>query len=153
MTERKRRARRARGPAGFVAAIVANAIILLLLSLHDAWRPLLGGVVTPAFADVLWAAYLGCAVQILGNLVLLANDARWLRRFFDAVFAAVGVIGAVVFYRVFPLDLARFGDWATVVARVVLVLGIIGGGIGTLVGLIRMVVGELPPPAPRPSHP
>lgn len=151
MTERT--PRRERGPAGFVAAIVANALILLLLSLHPVWRPLLGGVVTPAFADVLWAAYLGVAVQILGNLVMLANDARWLRRLFDAVFAAVGLLGAIVFYRVFPLDLARFGDWATVVARVVLALGIVGGGIGTLVGLIRLMTGDLPPPAPRPSHP
>ena len=151
MTERK--PGRERGPVGFVAAIVANAILLLLLSLHPVWRPLLGGVVTPAFADVLWAAYLGVAVQILGNLVMLANDARWLRRLFDAVFAAVGLLGAIVFYRVFPLDLSRFGDGATVVARIVLMLGIVGGGIGTLVGLIRLMTGDLPPPAPRPSHP
>lgn len=151
MTARK--PSRERGPVGFVVAIVANALVLLLLSLHPVWRPLLGGVVTPAFAEVLWAAYLGGAVQILGNLVLLANDARWLRRLFDAVFSAVGLLGAVVFYRVFPFDLSRFGDGATVVAYLVLMLGIVGGGVATLVSLVRLVVGELPPPAPRPSHP
>lgn len=84
---------------------------------------------------------------------MLAKDARWVRRLFDAVFAAVGLLGAVVFYRVFPLDLSRFGDGATVVARVVLVLGIAGGIIATLVNAVRLVLGDVPPPAPRPSHP
>lgn len=145
--------RRVRGPASFVAAIIANAIIAVVLSLSELWRPLLGGVLTPEFADVLWAGYLGCATQIFGNLVLLANDAPLLRRLFELVFSAVGLLGVIVFYWVFPLDFSRFGEWVTTVARILLVLGIIGGGVGTLVGLVRLMGAEVPPPAPRPSRP
>jgi hypothetical protein len=145
--------RHERGPAGFVVAIIVNALLLLAWSAHGVWRPWLGGVVTPSFEDVLWAFYLGCSVQILGNVLLLANDARWLRRTVDTVTAAASLVGVIAFYRVFPLDLSRFGDWATVTARVVLMLGVIGSGVATLVGLIRLVLGGEVPPAPRPSHP
>lgn len=130
------------GPVGFFFAAIFNFLMLLLANAHAWWRPLLGGVVTEAFADMLWAVRLGCIVQIVGNVVLIASHPWWLRRFADLVFATVGMIGAIVGYRVFPLDLSRFGDWATTLVRVLMIIGIVGSAIAIVVAFVRLIGGE-----------
>lgn len=145
--------RKERGAGAFVAAIVFNALFLLVAHAHDVWRPWLGGVVTPAYADVLWTVNLGAAVQILGNALLLSRVSFLRHRVVDFAVAVSGLIGAVVFLRVFPLDLARFGAGAEVVARVLLVLGVLGASVAVLVAVVRLAVGANPPASPRPSHP
>jgi hypothetical protein len=133
--------RRERGPAVFGALAVFNFGMLLLLNAHPVWRPLLGGVITERFVDVLWAANLGFVVNIIGNLVLSVTSPKALRRFFDLLFAIVAFVGVVVFYRVFPLDLSRFGGLVVVFAHVVIALGVFGAAIAILVNLVRFIGG------------
>ncbi|MEW5738659.1 MAG: hypothetical protein AB1938_07010 [Myxococcota bacterium] len=139
---------------GLVAVIIVTAVWMVVANAHDAWRPLLGGLVTPAFADVLWAVNLACAVQMVGSALLLMFDTPALRGTCDLLNALAAAVGAVAFWRVFPLELTGFGAWAEVTARVLLVLAFIGAGAAVLVSLTRLALGgEGPPRSPRPSHP
>ncbi|GMU59476.1 MAG: hypothetical protein AMXMBFR34_12390 [Myxococcaceae bacterium] len=136
------------------ATIVITAVWMVVVNAQEAWRPLLGGLVTPAFTQVLWAINLACAVQMFTCAVLLVHEARWLQRLADAANAAAAVVSALVFWRVFPLELSGWGAWVEVTVRVLLILGVVGGSVGAVVNLARLALGgELPPPAPRPSHP
>lgn len=128
-----------KSPIGFAFAAVFNFVFMLVLNAHAVWRPWLKGVVTESFADVLWAANLGLTVQIFGNLVLSVTSPRPLRRAMELIFAVAALIGAVVFYRVFPFDLARFGEPVVVTARVLLALGVFGSAVAILVSLVRLL--------------
>lgn len=144
-----------KSPVGFAFAAVFNFVFMLVLNAHAVWRPWLGGVVTESFADVLWAANLGFTVQIFGNLVLSVTSPRPLRRAMELIFAVAALIGAVVFYRVFPFDLARFGEPVVVTARVLLALGVFGSAVAILVSLVRLLVSAVGGGArpQRPVHP
>lgn len=131
-----------RGPLGFAVAAIFNFLILLLASAHATWRPWLGGIVTDAFADVLWAVNLTCMVQIIGNLILYVRSPWWLRRLMDVVFAVAALIGAIVLYRVFPFDLERFGELVVVLAHVLLFFGIFGTSVAIFVNLVRLASGS-----------
>jgi hypothetical protein len=141
-----------RGPVGFAFAAVINFVFMMILNAHAVWRPWLRGIVTPAFIDVLWAINLSCAVQIVGNLLLSISSQRPLRRFMDLLFAVVSLIGAVVMYRVFPIDLSRFGDAAVIFARAVLMFAVIAACLAILVNVVRFLGsgGKRPP---TPAHP
>lgn len=132
---------RERGPLGFAVAAIFNFFLLLFLNANAVWRPWLGGVVTEAFVDALWALNLGCVVQIFGNLLLYVSAPWWLRRTMDVAFAIAGLIGAIVLYRVFPFDLARFGELVVVLGHLGLFLAIFGTSIAIFVNLVRLASG------------
>lgn len=146
--------KRQRGPLGFALAAIFNFFVLLVLNAYEVWRPWLGGVVTETFSQVLWAANLACVVQIFGNLILYVTSPWWLRRLADLAFALSTLVAVIVFYQVYPLDLARFGPLPDVLGHLVLFLGIVGATIAIFVTLVRLASGkgsQLPPP--HPSHP
>lgn len=140
------------GAGSFIIAALFNVVMLLLINAHASWRPLLGGIVTEAFADALWVMNLGCAVQIVGNLLMLADERRRLRRAIELVFNVVALLGAVVMFRVYPFDFSRFDAWVNVTARVLMVLGIVGASIALVVTLVRFVAGDRGS-RHRPAHP
>jgi hypothetical protein len=140
-----------RSSLDFAVAAIVNFIFMLLMNAHDAWRPWLGGVVTDSFDDVLWAVNLGCVLQIFGNLILSVTSPYPLRRVSEFVFSIGALIAAVVFYRVFPLDLARFGEPVVVLARVVAFLGVAAASMTILVNFMRLV-GPLTRAGGRVSH-
>lgn len=128
-----------RSSLGFAVAAILNFVFMLFLNAHDAWRPLLGGLVTESFGDVLWAVNLGFVLQIFGNLILSVTSPQPLRRLADFIFSVGALVGAVVFYRVFPLDLSPYGDAAVVLARVIVFLGVAAATMTILVNFMRLV--------------
>jgi hypothetical protein len=128
-----------RSSLDFAVAAIVNFIFMVLANAHDAWRPLLGGIVTDSFDDVLWAVNLGCVLQIFGNLVLSVTSPHPLRRLTEFVFSIGALVAAVVFYRVFPLDLARFGEPVVVLGRVIAFLGVAAASMTILVNFMRVV--------------
>jgi hypothetical protein len=140
-----------RSSLDFAMAAIINFLFMLLMNAHDAWRPMLGGIVTESFDDVLWAVNLGCVLQIFGNLILSVTSPDPLRRFSELVFAVGALVAAVVFYRVFPLDLARFGEPAVVLGRVIAFLGVAAASMTILVNFMRLV-GPLTRTGERGTH-
>jgi hypothetical protein len=134
MTETERR-----GTLGFAVAATFHFFFLLFLNAHELWRPWFGGLVTERFSEVLWAVNLGLVVQIFGNALLSVSSTRLLRRIMEVVFSLGALVGALAFYRVFPLDLTRFGDSAVVLARVVFFLGVVAASMVVLVNVFILL--------------
>ena len=93
-----------RDSLGFAGAAIFNFVFMLFINAHEAWRPWLDGIVTESFKDVLWAVNLGFVLQIFGNLILSVSSPRPLRGLTELVCSVGALAGAVVFYRVFPLE-------------------------------------------------
>jgi hypothetical protein len=84
---------------------------------------------------------LSILVNMAANLVYLANDRFWLRALGDLATIGVGVAALVRIGQVFPLDFSFSSfDWV-LVARSVLVLGIIGSVIGIFAACISFARG------------
>lgn len=137
------------GTLGFAIAVVLNFFLMILVNAHDAWRPLFGGIVTEKFNDVLWAVNLSFVVQIFGNLVLSVTRPLPLRRFMDLLFSATALLGAIVFYRVFPFDFARFAPSLEGFARMLFFFGVLVSGLAIVVNLFRFLAAAIG----RGSHP
>jgi hypothetical protein len=73
------------------------------------------------------------------NALYLVHDPAWLKALGDLATTGVGIAVLVRFWQVFPFDFgdASF-DWA-LLARIMIVLGIIGSAIGLVVALVRLV--------------
>jgi hypothetical protein len=99
-------------------------------------------VVLESWTDILWAANLSGAVEIVGNLLLIFYRPPRFNALIQAVFAAVGVLSIVVFVLVFPLDFSQIvGAWLNTLLRAVLILAAAGAAIACIVHLVRMVLG------------
>jgi len=135
-----------KGTGEYVASVIVNAIMLLVINLYAVWRPWTKGVITQDWPQVLWAANLAGAVQVVGGMVLVASRPRWLARLGELVFSVVSLISAAVLYSVFPFDFGRIGaEWMNTVTRVLLMIGLFGGSIAVVVNLVKLFSG----PGPR----
>jgi hypothetical protein len=78
-------------------------------------------------------------VNLVANVLFLAQDPLWLKALGDLLTTAVGMIALVRIWQVFPVD---FGDssfnWE-LVTRVVLVVGIVGSAIGIVAAFASLV--------------
>ena len=128
------------GTAGFVFAAIFNALMLVVVNGHATWRPWLHGLVTPAWADALWAMNLGGLTQVAGNMLLAFTHPPWLKKLMDLVFSVTGFVGAYVMYRVFPFHLQDLWAWAPSVARALLLVGVFGTAIAIVVNLVRLFI-------------
>jgi hypothetical protein len=83
-------------------------------------------------------------VNLAANLVYLVRDPRWLRALGDLLTTAVGLVALVRMWQVFPFDFS--GDWAgwTLVARILLGLGIVGSAIGLVTACVSFAKGVTP---------
>lgn len=141
---------------GYASAALFNFGFLVCVNAHSVWRPWLGGVVTEAFGQVVWAINVGLVVQILGDLLLSLTSPRPLRRFVDFLSSLAVALGAVVFYRVFPLDLSRFGQQVPVVAHLALFAAVLAAALAVVIAFARFMAATrgddgrpLPPPGAR----
>lgn len=135
-----------RGPVELVFVAVLNAMVLVLINTHAWWRPLLGGIITERFSEVVWAANLAAATQIVGSLLMIRWFASVPRRTFELAFSATALINIIVTAMVFPFDLERFGPWGMSAGHVaigVLVILTAGGALGSLGALLSALVRSL----------
>lgn len=141
----------------YAVGFLVNLVVLFLVHQHEVWRPLLGGVVTKEWIDVLWIVNFSLGVQLFGNAVLFLFRRLWLRRVVNLATSLMGVLSTIVFYRVYPFDFSMFVEGIDVAFRVVLLLALLGSAIASLVNLVLLLVllQEDPPSRtlrPRESH-
>jgi hypothetical protein len=132
---------RSPGPAsrrvGYVAAVVVNAVLLVLINLVPGWQVV--PFVTASFADALPLVNLSLWLSLLVNVVYLIRDPRWLVDVGETLTSVVAVAVSLRLLEVFPFDFAAYSfDWATVV-RVVLWVAVVGGSIGVVASLVSLV--------------
>lgn len=118
-----------------------SLLLLLFTSAHDVWRVWLGGVVTDDFRQCVWALNLVYVVALFGNVILLVTNVWWMRLVVELTLATMGLLAGTVLYRVFPFDLARFGDAAVVAGHGVLFFILITLAVAIFVALVRLASG------------
>lgn len=122
---------------GYVVAVLVNLALWYLVNVRPGWQEI--PFLTEDFTQVLDVLNLSLLAGAVANAAYLGYDAAWFRSL-----TQIGLLGIslVVLYRmlvVFPFDLQGEGtDWAWA-ARVLLVLGLVGTGIGLLAEAGRLV--------------
>ena len=124
---------------GYASAALFNFVFLLCVNAHEAWRPWLGGVVTDAFGQAVWAINLVLVVQIFGDLLLSVAHPQALQRFVEVLTSIALVFAAVVFSQVFPFELARFGKMAPTVAHLILFALVLATSLAVIVNVARFM--------------
>jgi hypothetical protein len=121
----------------YLGSFFGNLVALVLVNMVMLWRPWTHGVVLESWVDILWAADLSIALQIVGNLVLAFYRPTWLDALMRVLFSAAGLLSLVVFWIVFPIDFSVLvGDWLNLLIRVCLAVGM---AVTAIVGIVQMV--------------
>ena len=117
-------------------SVVVNAVLLWVVHriLGWGWLPFL----TPAWTLVLPVLTASLIVAIVVNVALLGYDGVWLRAPANILVAAFGIAVSVRIWQVFPFDFSRYAfPWDTV-ARVLVMLSIVGSAIAIVVEVGRL---------------
>jgi hypothetical protein len=119
---------------GYAAGVIIGAALLFVLNAWPGWQwvPFL----TSDTTQVLWLVNLSLAAGLAANVVYLAYDPPWLRSLGDLVTTSIGLAAAIRIWQVFPFDF-QGSAWSTV-ARVLLILAIVGSCIAILVNLVSL---------------
>lgn len=125
--ERSPRQRR----AGYVAAIIINLILLYVANNLLAWRV---PFITSEFVVPLQYLNISLIATAIANLLFFYYDPDWFLAISRTALNVIGVIVAYVFYTTFPFDFSSFGAEGlfTLLARIALILGIVGSVIGVI---------------------
>jgi hypothetical protein len=127
----------------FVGAVVVNIIVCVILNTLLLWRQWTQGVILESWIDILWAANISLGVQIVGNLLLAFYHPPRLQALMRALFAAAGLLSAIVFFIVFPIDFSRLvGEWLNTLLKVLLMIGIGVSLIAFVVEFVRFILGR-----------
>ncbi len=129
---------RAPNPTGsYVGGAVVNVVLLVLVNTWPGWEAV--PFLTERTPLVLGLVNASLVTGIVVNLVLAVWHPPRLKALGDLAVGAVGIAAMVRIWQVFPFDFAG-SAWETV-ARVLLVVGLVGSGIAMLVALVRLVRG------------
>lgn len=135
----------------FIAAVIINILVCVVLNTLLLWRQWTQGVILESWIDILWAANISIGVQIVGNLMLAFYRPPRMLAFMRALFAAAGLLSAIVFFIVFPMDFSHLvGNWLNTLLKVLLMIGIGASLIALVVELVRFIMGG---PGERGSRP
>lgn len=125
-----------RSVGAYIAAVVANAIVLWLVNTAPNWDlPFL----TNGYPAVLWAVNLSILVQIVGNALLVFVHPPFLHYLGKAAFNAVSVLAMVVLVAVYPLDFSFLAAFVDTLVRIALIVGAVGTALAAVVNVFRAV--------------
>lgn len=115
---------------GYVLMIAINAAGLVVVNNLLAWNWF--HFLTNDFTRVVGIITASMVVSLVANLVYLANDAPGVRLLGQMAVTALSIAASVRVYQVFPFDFTPYSfDWA-LVARILLILGIVGAAMGLI---------------------
>lgn len=122
---------------GYLVAVLVNGGLLYAANVWPGWEAV--PFLTSETHQVLGLVNASILVSAAVNLVYLVTDPRWLRALGDVVTTGVGIAALVRIRAVFPFTFTDTTlDW-TLVANVLLVVGIVGSAIGIVAALVAFV--------------
>ena len=130
----KPRPARATRRVGYTIAMLVNAAMLYGVNVWPGWDAV--PFLTQETEDVLTLVNISIMANLTVNAGLLLWDPPRMKALGDLVAIVVGLVAMVAIWRVFPLDLSS--DWETM-ARILLVVGMLGSMIGILSALGKVV--------------
>ncbi|MGA7689481.1 MAG: hypothetical protein WCA29_09675 [Jiangellales bacterium] len=123
---------------GYLIAVLVNLGLAYLVNVWPGWQEV--PWLTAETRDVLGLVNLSLLAGAVVNLAYIAYDHPWFKALGELVTTGISLAVVVQLYSVFPFDFSAYAfDWS-LVARMVLVVAILGTGIGTLASLVRFVV-------------
>lgn len=135
--------------SGNIVPVVINAVMLWGAHRVLGWAWF--GWLTPAWNQVLPTLTASLIVAIVVNVLYLGNDGVWLKAPGNILMAAFSIAVGAVTWRVFPFDFSAYAFPWTTVARVLIVLTIVGSAIGIVYEVSRLFRAALGGPAPGPG--
>lgn len=122
---------------GYGLAVVLNGIMLWVAhQLLDWGWP---GFLTRDYEALLPWVTVSFVASMVANAAFLVHDRGWFRALADLVTSAIGLAVALKTWAVFPFDFEDYDrDW-TGLARVVLVVAIVGTVIGVIVNTVKLI--------------
>lgn len=125
---------------GYVGSLLVSVIMLVLVNGWPGWEAV--PFLTDRTVLVIGAVNASIISRAAADLVNIVLDLPRVRALGDIVSIGFGLAAIVQVWQVFPLDVIGTA-WETV-ARVLLVIGFVGSGIGILEALSRLVSGRFP---------
>jgi hypothetical protein len=122
---------------GYVAAIAVNLVMLYIVNnlLEWGWVPFL----TAEFERLVGFINFSLAATIVTNLAWFGYDAEWFRSLAQICLNLITGVVAVRTYQVFPFDFSNYEFAWGPIARFVIIIGLVGIAIGTVVELVKLV--------------
>ena len=123
---------------GYIIAIFVNIALLVIANSILGWNVL--PFLTQDFARVLPLLNISLAATIVANVAFLLFDPNWFVALCRMMLNAVGIAVAALFLTVFPFDFSAYTgfDWA-LLAKVLIILGIVGSSIGVIAETVKLV--------------
>lgn len=117
--------------AGYVVAVFVNAVLLWVIDNLEEWD------VVPWLTDdvsrVVPIINVSLVASLVVNLIYLGYDTAWFTSLTQIVLLSISMAVMIRMYAVFPFDFSAYDfNWETV-ARVVMILAMVGIGIGVIV--------------------
>ncbi len=128
---------------GYTIAVALNVALLVILNETPGWEAL--PFLTDDFTLVLGVVNASILAGVVANAVYVVRDPAWLRAVGDIVTTGIGLAALVRLWQVFPVDFTVTAVDLDLVARWVLVLGILGSVIGIVAAAARLVRALTPP--------
>lgn len=122
---------------GYLVSIAINGLLLYLLDAHPGWQSM--SFLTPATAQVIGLVNLMLWAGIVANGVYVIADPAPVRAVGDLVTLTIGLVTTVRVWEVFPFAFHGSVAFVAVVARIVLITGIVGASIGILYCVITLI--------------
>lgn len=125
---------------GYAIAVVVNLVMLVIAQniLDWGWLPFLTG----DFAQVVPWISLGLIASIVANAIYQFNDTLIVKSTGQIGVSLISVFVTYQIWQVFPFDFSAYEfNWG-VLARVLLVLAMVGAGIVVLAEAIKLTSGE-----------
>jgi hypothetical protein len=134
---RGRQRSRASRRGSYLVSIAINGVLLYLLNAHPGWQSM--SFLTPATAQVIGLVNLTLWAGIAVNGVYVMADPPPLRAVGDLVTLTITLVTMVRVWDVFPFAFHGSVAFVGVIARVVLIIGIVGASIGILYSAVTLI--------------
>lgn len=121
--------------AGYFVAIAVNAALIFIFNNLLSW-----GVpfVTDSISVCLWTINLSLAATLVANGVFLAFDPAWFRHLVQLLLSVIAFAALMTVYVIFPFNFDGV-NWEPL-ARLILVVAMVGTAIGFVVDLVKIVM-------------
>ncbi len=121
---------------GYVVAVAINAALLWVTHqlLDWGWPRFL----TEDFEELLPVITVSLVASMVANALFVLADPPWFKALCNAVTSAISFVVAVRTWQVFPFDFTSYAvDWSTL-ARVVVIVAVVGSAVATVVNLVNV---------------
>jgi hypothetical protein len=117
--------------SGYVVAVLVNAVLLWVVNNLEEWDVV--PWLTDDFSRVVPIINVSLVASLVANLMYLGYDTGWFKSLTQIVLLSISMAVMIRMYSVFPFDFSAYDfNWETV-ARVVMILAMVGIGIGIIV--------------------